>query len=214
MRRGLCAVLLIAAACGGPSDVCAKLGLASSCGNTAQTQCLDAIKKARAEDAKCEPHITALTECLASLTLSCTGSSSIAANGDGKFGAGQNFTDIGGYSVVVNDSTCDVHRRGLEACRTCPTAVGANAVGVLGVADKCGADTAACAAGLTCEGGVCTKSCTVDADCDARADGCRLQYQYANVCASGRCTRSCGDVYACQAWVGKASKCEAKACTL
>ncbi|MBL8951611.1 MAG: hypothetical protein JNK82_12590 [Myxococcaceae bacterium] len=203
------------AACGGAPDVCTRLAKSGTCSDTAYTQCTDAIAKAKADSATCAPQVTALVECLAGLDeVECTGSSSVATRGDGMFGGGQNFTDIGGFSVVVNDSRCDVHRRGLEACRSCPSATGARDVFVLGIGDKCNAGGAACATGLSCQGGICTKSCSNDDECDARADGCRLQYQYANVCASGKCTRSCGDDFSCGAWVGASSKCMSRACSL
>ncbi len=113
-----------------------------------------------------------------------------------------------------HDSTCDEHRRGLEACRTCPDAAGATVVGVLGVGDRCGVGDS-CADGLLCGGGICTRTCSSDSDCGARADGCALQFQYPNVCdGAGMCTRSCGSDTSCEVWVGPGSRCVDDACTL
>lgn len=106
-----------------------------------------------------------------------------------------------------------VYRRGLAACQSCPSAVGADDPEVLGVGDECGGNHG-CAATLSCEGGICTKSCASDDECAARADDCKLQVQYANVCAAGKCTRSCGDDFACQSWISGTSTCTEGACTL
>lgn len=202
-----------AAACSDrPGDLCSVLAEAPNCNGETQSKCEAAIASAQDEAPACAPLVDALAECIAGLRLECTGPDSISANGDGEIGGGQNFTDVGGYSVVVNDSECDAHRRGLEACRTCPDAVGATMVDVLGVGDRC--DTGTCAAGLSCQG-ICTRSCSEDSECAARADGCQLQVQYPNVCNDdGMCTRSCGGDYECQAWVGPASTCSDGACTV
>lgn len=197
----------------GPSDVCSALGSASGCNSDAPRECRDAIAMAKQADPTCAALVDALAECIAGLDLSCTGPGSIAANGDGMFDGGQNFTMIGDATVVVNDTGCDEHRRGLEACRTCPDAVGATTVDVLGVGDRCDGGTA-CADGLTCTGGICTRPCADDDACKARADGCNLQSQYPNVCgADGMCTRSCGSDYSCAAWIGDGSTCVDGACT-
>lgn len=214
MRHFVLAAILVGGCADEPTDFCSVLAGAPGCNEDTRALCDDAIATAQSEAPACAPHVDALAECISTLDLECTSSSSISANGVGDIGGGQNFTDIGGYSVVVNDAACDAHRRGLEACRTCPEAAGATEVGVLGIGDRCdGGGT--CASGLSCQGGICTRSCDSDDDCKARADGCALQFQYANVCdASGTCTRSCGSDSACQAWVGPGSSCSDQACTL
>lgn len=216
--KRLLAALPCCAGCG-PTDptsaFCLKLGSKSPCDQSTASKCLQAIDDGKKADGTCAPFIDRLVACGAGLDLSCTGTSSISVVGDGKFNGGQNFTVIAGYDVVVNDSKCDVYRRGLEACRTCPTAVGAKEVEALGVGDKCSAASSpACATGLACEGGLCTKGCSADADCDARADGCRLQVQSPNVCRSGKCTRGCSGDFSCQAWVGTSSTCINQGCSL
>jgi hypothetical protein len=192
-------------------DFCSQLADAPGCGGDTKGLCRDAIASEQSQP--CADQVTALADCMASLELSCTSSSSISARGDGVIGGGQNFTQVGGFDVVVNDSECDVHRRGLEACRTCPDAAGAMEVDVRGIGDAC--EDADCAQGLVCHGaGVCTRSCESDDECKARADGCQLQVQYPNVCAENQCRRSCGDDFSCQAWVGDGSRCVDGACTL
>jgi len=204
----------LGACANGPNDFCSELAGAEGCSGETKSQCEAAISSAKAESAVCAPFVDALAECIAGLDLRCTGSSSISANGDGIIGGGQNFTDIGGNSVVVNDSACDEHRRGLEASRSCADAAGATVVGVLGVGDHCGPGDE-CAAGLSCTGAICTRSCSSDDECRARADGCALQFQYPNVCSdAGMCTRSCGDSYSCEVWIGPGSQCMDGACTL
>lgn len=206
-------VVGLAVACGaGSDDLCGRLAGGSRCDGTATSTCTDALTKAKAAEPKCAALIDALAKCIAPLKLSCSGGAGIAANGTGDIGGGQNFTTIGDFSVVVNDAKCDIERRGLEACRTCPDAVGATTPSVLGVGDRC--STGTCAKGLSCQGGICTKSCTQDDDCDARADGCRLLAQYGNVCRDGKCTRACGDDYVCIAGVSSSSTCVNKACSL
>jgi hypothetical protein len=207
------ALLVLSITACGAKDVCSNLGASPTCDNTTAQKCEDALTQAKAKEPACEPQLTALASCISTLTLTCVDSSSIAANGDGMDGAGQNFTSVGDFSVVVNDSKCDVSRRGLEACRTCPDADGAKTPNVLGVGDKCPASVP-CATGLSCQSGICTKSCSADDDCKARADGCKLQYQYGNVCASGKCTRGCADDYLCSADVSSSSKCVNSACSL
>lgn len=197
-----------------PGDLCGRLAIEPSCEDgDAKSVCEMSIAMAKSATPECAPLVDALVECIADLELSCTGPASIAANGDGMVGGGQNFVDVGGSSVVVNDSECDEHRRGLAACQSCPDAAGATTVGVLGVGDRCGPEDT-CAAGLQCDG-ICTRSCTEDAQCSARADGCALQFQYPNVCsADGFCTRSCGGDYECETWVGPGSLCVDSECTL
>ncbi len=133
--------LLALTACGGDaaSAFCGKLGAAPSCNQETAGKCEKALSDARAADPTCAPFVEKLVSCGSNLKLSCTGTSSISIVGDGMFNGGQNFTDIGGNQVVVNDSKCDVYRRGLEACRTCPTAAGAKEPEALGIGDTCGA---------------------------------------------------------------------------
>jgi|GEM_PF-2042252 len=214
--RLLVPALLVLTACGGDAAgaFCGSLGKEPSCNQETAGKCQTAISEGKAADAVCAPFIDKLVSCGSSLKLSCTGTSSISIVGDGMFNGGQNFTDIGGNRVVVNDSKCDVYRRGLEACRTCPTAAGAKEPEALGIGDSCGPSiTPACATGLTCNG-ICTRSCTKDSECEARADGCKLSFQYPNVCSAGKCTLSCGSVFTCTVKVGDASRCEKGACTL
>lgn len=216
MRVILPGVLLSLVACGSGGDLCARLqseGL--QCDRmTTQMKCTSAITAEKTEKPACAPMVDALVACLVPLRLTCTGSSSIAAVGDGESGPGQNFTDVGGQSVVVNDLNCSRYRRGLAACRSCPTAVGATEVEAIGIAEACpGVKGAPCATGLTCTSGVCTKSCTADAECAARADDCKLSFQYPNVCKNGKCVRSCSDDFLCQSVVST-SRCVEKACSL
>jgi hypothetical protein len=191
-------------------DLCGSLADAGGCGSDVESRCSSAISAVKSDAPSCSALVDALTSCMAGLTLSCSGSD-IVANGSGDIGGGQNFARFGDTSFIVNDARCDVERRGLEACRTCPDAVGATKPGVLGIGDRC--DSGSCASGLTCEGAICTRACTSDDDCKARADECKLQFQYANVCKDGKCTRSCGDDYSCHAWVSASSKCADRACT-
>ena len=193
-------------------DLCGRLAATKGCDPSAQQKCTDALASAKSAEPSCAALIDALAKCIAPLKLSCNGATSLSANGTGDIGGGQNFTSVGGYDLVVNDAKCDVERRGLEACRTCADAAGATKPGVLGVSDRCGA--APCAPGLACQGGICTKACATDDDCKARADGCKLQFQYPNVCKDGTCTRSCGSDTSCSVWVSSTSKCVSKACTL
>jgi hypothetical protein len=197
-----------------------KVAAKSPCDQTTPSKCTKAIEDGKKESDTCAPFIDRLVACGTPLMLSCTGSTSISIVGDGMFYGGQNSIVIAGYDVIVgydvlvSDGTCDVYRRGLAACRTCPTAPGAKTVEALGVGDKC-SDTSSpkCAAGLTCKG-ICTKACSADDDCQARSDGCTLQIQHPNVCAAGQCTRSCSGDTGCRLWVGDSSTCASRACTL
>lgn len=205
-------MLVLGSGCGASGDLCAALGRTAGCDGTVQSKCESAIASEKSRDSTCAPMITALTACMAPLKLSCSGSSGAAANGDGLFDGPQNFTDVGGFSLVVNDSKCDRYRRGLEACRSCPQAVGAKDVESLGIGDKC--TGAGCASGLSCQSGICTRSCTSNDDCLARSDGCRLKVQFPNVCNQGRCTISCSGDLSCEFGVRKGSTCQSGACSL
>jgi hypothetical protein len=216
--------VLFVLGCGGSggSDLCSQLAQSYSCcprsseagcPQMVMSNCKAAIAKANADKPACAPFVDALIKCGTSLEVSCSSATSVAITGDGKFFGGSNFVAIDSYDVVVADSKCDVFKRGLEACRTCPTAVGAAVVDALGVGDRCPA-SAPCAAGLSCQSGICTKSCSMDSDCEARADGCRLQFQHPNVCVAGRCTRSCADRFLCEVNVSSSSACVNRACTL
>ena len=121
--------LLLAAACGGGSDVCSRLAKSPTCNDTAFTQCTDAIAKAKAESATCAPQVTALAECIAGLQeVECTGTTSVAVRGDGEFGGGQNFTNIGDvYKRQMRRSCSTVTPLG--ALRAAPT--GRAAVGLM-----------------------------------------------------------------------------------
>ena len=137
------------------------------------------------------------------------------------FGGSTNSTRISGFDVVVEDSLCDVHRLGLEACRTCPEAPGAGEIGVRGIGEKCdvtvfddGTEGSNCASSTVCYHGICTRYCEDDDDCAARADGCMLHSDAPNVCVAAQCTVSCSDDDSCKAWIGNASECRLGACTI
>src|SRR4051794_12221627 len=96
--------VLLAGGCesGGVAGFCHNLAAQPSCDASTETKCLDAIAAAKAESDVCAPFIDALAGCGASLQLTCSSSDSVAINGDGTIGGSQNFTDVGGFSVVVN----------------------------------------------------------------------------------------------------------------
>jgi hypothetical protein len=192
--------------------LCAQLTARNDCSPDAPQQCESALATEKSSHPTCAPFVDALASCIAKLSVSCTGATSIAARGDGNFDGPRNFTSVGGYDVVVNDSGCDKYRRGLEACRGCPTAAGANEVEKLGIGEKC-TNASQCATGLACQK-ICTKACTDNDDCLARSDECKLKYQFPNVCVAGKCTRSCSGDTSCQSWVDSASTCVSSSCTL
>ncbi len=208
---------VLAAGCGGGGDLCGRLqSEGMSCDRaTTREKCEAAIKAAKAEKVECAPMVDALVTCLAPLKrLACTSADSISVNGDEQFEGPRNFIDVGGYSVVVNDTNCSRYRRGLAACRECPQAAGAKDPEALGVGDRCPGTGGSCATGLSCQSGICTRACTTDDDCLARSDDCRLRVQFPNVCSGGKCTLGCSGDTTCKVSVSEASTCVSAACTL
>lgn len=215
---GLVAVVLAAlAACSSSSqsgNLCDSLASVAGCGSSARDGCNSAIAAQKQQTPNCANMIDALAQCLAGLSLSCTGNG-IAANGSGmdpdkEGGGGDNFSSVGGRDIIVNGG-CDLEKRGYDACTTCASAVGATDVGVKGIGEPCtGSD---CASGLTCTQGECTRACTSDSDCKARSKNCQLSAQFANVCTTiggaMRCTGSCafGDTSTCQFTYGSTYHC-------
>lgn len=101
---------------GGSGDLCGSLPSKSGCDSSATRTCNGAIEREKSSSPSCTSRLDELTSCIAALDVSCTGTTSIAANGDGQF-QGQNFISIGGASVVINDSKCDAIKRTYESCR-------------------------------------------------------------------------------------------------
>lgn len=131
-----------------------------------------------------------------------------------------NFVDVGDITLVVNDGGCSVRKNGYEACTTCTTcttAAGANEPNTHGIGERC-ETSRNCATGLTCGSGICTRSCSSDSDCYARAEDCRIKFQFANVCAtiggSRQCTTSCGfgDDNKCTFDYGRSATCTNQQC--
>lgn len=207
---------VVAVGCGGSADLCSRLQSEGSGCDRAKTKerCEAAIKTAKADKPECAPMVEALASCIAPLKLSCLSSDSISANSDGMFEGGRNFIDVGGFSVIVGDVNCSRYRRGLAACRECPEAAGAKDPEALGVGDKCPGVGGSCATGLTCQSGICTRACTSDDDCLARADDCKLRVQFPNVCRSGKCTLGCSGDSLCSVEVASGSTCQQNGCTL
>jgi hypothetical protein len=110
----------LSSACGddgdGGSSLCSSLPSRSGCDSSATKTCNGAIDSEKSSHPSCTSQLDELTSCIAALDVSCTGTTSIAASGDGQF-QGQNFISIGGASVVINDSKCDALKRTYESCR-------------------------------------------------------------------------------------------------
>jgi hypothetical protein len=205
----------------GSQDLCGELAQAQDCTEDAPQSCRNAIAAQNQKTPDCSSMLDALTTCLAGLTLSCT-PDGIAVNaptanddGDKSGGGPDNFSSVGDDDVVVNGG-CGIEKRGYDACTTCTDAPGAKQTGVLGIGDAC--SSGGCADGLECMDGQCTRSCSSDDDCHARAKGCRLRAQFGNVCVpvhgTNRCTVSCafGDDASCQFMYGSNYKCDNQAC--
>lgn len=113
--------------------------------------------------------------------------------------------------------TCSPLTNGFDACHSCPDAPGAKVANTRGIGERC-AQGGDCASGLACEHGMCTRACSADADCHARADQCDLLYQFPNTCATiggvQRCTTACafGDDSKCQYDFGHAATCTNHQC--
>lgn len=214
--RGL--VLLAVAACSGgtpttAAQLCTSLSSVVGCDTSEVTACEQGLDAELAAHPDCGAQLDALAACIAPLTLACGGG--VSANGEGDFDGPDNYTDMGGYSLIINDAACDRIKRGYDACRTCPEAVGALEIERLGMGDRCEA-TDECADGLECVTGLCTGACTTDDDCWARAKDCRLKIQHANVCADlgdgPVCARTCtlgGVVDECTYWLDDRWECSA-----
>jgi hypothetical protein len=118
-------VLLVAVSTSGcgsdePKTFCGKLAAqGQGCGSTTESTCENVIAQEKRSTPKCTSQLDTLVACIEGLRLSCSGTSSIAANGDGIF-KGSNFIGIGGASVVINDSKCDAVKRTYETCRSSP----------------------------------------------------------------------------------------------
>jgi hypothetical protein len=205
------------------TDLCAALGSGGGCNSSSGDTCRKALASAKTMTPACGPLLDALSACIAEDRLDCVSGNQIAANGAGTStaslgpGGPDNFSDVAGVTVVVNDDRCDRYKRGYDACTTCPDAPGASDPNTLGIADRC-ASSAECASGLACVANQCTRSCQSDNDCKARAKGCVHLAQFPNVCVSFqgqmRCTISCssGDDTSCKYYFGDRYTCSSQAC--
>lgn len=196
-------LLVMLVACGGnaktAAELCDQLPRHEGCDGDYADTCSAALESALADSPGCEPMFDALAACMAGLELSCVPVDQLSARGDGEFDGPDNFTSFGDDPVfdwIVNDTACDLHKRGLDACLTCPAAPGAREIGVKGIGEPC-AGASECADGLDCADGQCTRDCETEDDCDARSKDCRMKVQFGNTCAEidgvNRCTRSCSN---------------------
>lgn len=214
-------LILALVGCGGrPStaaELCADLPRYEGCDRDFADSCSTALEAALADSPECEPMFDALAQCIGRLELSCVPTDQLAAVGDGEFDGPDNFTSFGArFDWIVNDTSCDLYKRGVDACLTCPDAAGATDPEHKGIGEPCGAATE-CASGLDCEDGQCTRGCESSDDCDARSKECRMKYQFGNTCAEidgeDRCTRSCTNgSFDCEFLFGEGYSCVDEAC--
>ncbi len=142
--------------------------------------------------------VQAFSDCIASLTITCSSDTEISAvnkHDTGSQASPSNDTSLGTQHIVVQDSTCTLIKNGLDACRTCPSAAGAISaeIAVHGVGEQCSVDSD-CAQDLTCMQNSCSRQCTDASDCYARAENCIIDPTLNNVCDTTQTKPVCASV--------------------
>jgi hypothetical protein len=173
-------------ACGsssGKASFCDSVSSSPGCPNDTKG-CNEAVAITENMYPHCQAIYDAFLQCTTELRKSCQGRT-IVAVGDGAV-----RNEYGTYSgpvfdVEVKDSQCGQHIASMRSCELCSAPMADVTTPLVApIGGLCSA-TVACASGLRCDQGVCTKSCSTQSDCERCSD---LHGQF---CHAGTCKPSC-----------------------